>query len=126
VFEEDGVLGNIICIVWQVAIDKHILKLLNCQKLSFPMTLLRTPLRKETPDNIEYGEAILVAPEGKAQPQLEVIAPDQDKNLPVLCRLILDIQSVQAKLCREDIGYPFACDEAPDLKKGRYAKDHHD
>jgi len=65
------------------------------------MTLLRTALRKETPDNIEYGEALLVALKLKAERQLEVIAPDQHESLPVLCRLILDIQAVQEKLSRE-------------------------
>ena len=47
-----------------------------------------TTLRKETPDNIEYGEAILVALKLKAERQLEVIAPDQLDNLLVLCRLM--------------------------------------
>ena len=59
-----------------------------------------TALRKEqTSDNIEYGEAILVALKLKAERQLEVIAPDQQDNLLVLCRLML--QAVQEKLSRE-------------------------
>ena len=60
-----------------------------------------TALRKETSDKIEYGEAILVAFKLKAERQLEVIAPDQQDNLLVLCRLMLDIQAVQEKLSRE-------------------------
>ena len=61
-----------------------------------------TPLRKEqTPNNIEYGEAILVALKLKAERQLEVIAPDQQDDLLLLCRLMLDIQAVQEKLSRE-------------------------
>lgn len=60
-----------------------------------------TTLRKDTSDNIEYGEAILVALKLKAERQLEVIAPDQQDNLLVLCRLMLDIQAVQEKLSRE-------------------------
>ena len=65
------------------------------------MAPVRTTLRKETPDNIEYGEAILVALKLKAQRQLEVIAPYQQDNLLVLCRLMLDIHAVQEKLSRE-------------------------
>ena len=61
-----------------------------------------TPLRKEqTPNNIEYGEAILVALKLKAERQLEVIVPDQQDDLLLLCRLMLDIQAVQEKLSRE-------------------------
>ena len=56
---------------------------------------------KRNPDQIEYGEAILVALKLKAERQLEVIAPDQQDNLLVLCRLMLDIQAVQEKLSRE-------------------------
>ena len=65
------------------------------------MTAIRTTLRKEIPDSIEYGEAILVALNLKAERQFEVIAPDQQDNLLVLCRLMLDIQAVQEKLSRE-------------------------
>jgi hypothetical protein len=65
------------------------------------MTPLRTTLRNETSDNIEYGEAILVALKLQAECQLELIAPDQQDNLLVLCRLLLDIQAVQEKLSRE-------------------------
>ena len=65
------------------------------------MTAIRTTLRKETPDNIEYGEAILVALKLKADRQLEVIAHGQQDNLLVLCRLMLDIHAVQEKLSRE-------------------------
>jgi hypothetical protein len=65
------------------------------------MAPVHSPLRKETPDNIEYGEAILVALKLKAECQLEVIAPGQHDNLLVLCRLMLDIQAVQEKLSRE-------------------------
>jgi len=65
------------------------------------MTAIHTPLRKETPSSIEYGEAILVALKLKAERQLEVIAPDQHDNLLVFCRLMLDIQAVQEKLSRE-------------------------
>ena len=65
------------------------------------MTHLRSAHRKETPDQIEYGEAILVALKLKAERQLEVIAPGQQGNLLVLCRLMLDIHAVQEKLSRE-------------------------
>jgi len=65
------------------------------------MAPVRTTLRKETPNDIEYGEAILVALKLKAERQLEAIAPNQQDNLMVLCRLMLDIQSVQEKLSRE-------------------------
>ena len=66
------------------------------------MAPVHSPLRKEqTPDQIEYGEAILVALKLKAERQLEVIAPSQQDNLLVLCRLMLDIQAVQEKLSRE-------------------------
>lgn len=60
-----------------------------------------TTLRKETPNDIEYGEAILVALKLKAERQLAVIAPDQQDKLLVFCRLMLDIQAVQEKLSRE-------------------------
>jgi hypothetical protein len=89
-------------VVWQLAIDKQEWKTLQCQELSLPMVPVRTTtLRKETPDEIEYGEAILVALKLKAERQLEVIAPDQQDNLLMLCRLMLDIQAVQEKLSRE-------------------------
>ena len=65
------------------------------------MTAIRTTLRKEIPDSIEYGEAILVALRLKAQRQIEVIAPDQQDDLLLLCRLMLDIQAIQEKLGRE-------------------------
>ena len=52
------------------------------------MTSLRTAPRNETSDIIVYGETVLVALQLKAQRQLEVIAPDQQDNLLVLCRLI--------------------------------------
>jgi hypothetical protein len=77
----------------------------NCytaHELSLPMAPVRTALRKDqTPNDIEYGEAILVALKLKAERQLEVIAPGQQENLLVLCRLMLDIQAVQEKLSRE-------------------------
>ena len=60
-----------------------------------------TTHRKETPDQIEYGEAILVALKLKVERQLEVIAPDQQDDLLLLCRLMLDIQAVEEKLGRE-------------------------
>jgi hypothetical protein len=69
--------------------------------LSSPITALRTALRTETPDNIEYGEAILTALRLKAQRQIDVIASDQDDHLLVLLRLIVDIQAVEGKLNRE-------------------------
>ena len=65
------------------------------------MTAIRTALRNETSDNIEYGEAILGALKLKAERQLEVIAPDQQDDLLLLCRLMLDIQAVEEKLGRE-------------------------
>jgi hypothetical protein len=40
------------------------------------MTSLRTAFRNETSDNIEYGEAMPVALQLKAQRQIEVNAPD--------------------------------------------------
>src|ERR1035441_389713 len=87
--------------IWQVAIDKQELKTLQCQELSYPMAPVRTTVRKETRDQIEYGEAILVALKLKAERQFEVIAPGQQDNLLVLCRLMLDIRAVQEKLSRE-------------------------
>ena len=64
--------------MWQLAIDRNHTKALQYQELSLPMAPVRTtPLRKETPDQIGYGEAILVALRLKAERQLEVIAPDQ-------------------------------------------------
>jgi len=65
------------------------------------MATLRSALQKEIAHNIEYGEAILVALKLKAERQLEVIAPDQQGNLLVLCGLMLDIQAAQEKLSRE-------------------------
>jgi hypothetical protein len=87
--------------MWQLAIDRNHTKALQYQELSLPMAPVRTTHRKETPDQIEYGEAILVALKLKAERQLEVIAPDQHDNLLVFCRLMLDIQAVQEKLSRE-------------------------
>ena len=69
-----------------------------CHCLRLPSALL---FWNGTPDNIEYGEAILVAFKLKAERQLEVIAADQQDNLLVLCRLMLDIQAVQGNLVRE-------------------------
>ena len=61
-----------------------------------------TALRKEqTPDQIEYGEAILVAVRLKAQRQIELVAPHQHEDVIRLYSLILDIQAVQEKLSRE-------------------------
>ena len=61
-----------------------------------------TALRKEqTPDQIEYGEAILVALRLKAQRQIELVAPHQHEDVIRLYSLILDIQAVQEKLSRE-------------------------
>jgi hypothetical protein len=71
-----------------VAIDKTNAETLQYQELSFFMTSLRTAPRNETSDIIVYGETVLVALQLKAQRQLEVIAPDQQDNLLVLCRLI--------------------------------------
>ena len=84
-----------------MAIDKTNAETLQYQELSFFMTSLRTAPRNETSDIIVYGETVLVALQLKAQRQLEVIAPDQQDNLLVLCRLMLDIQAVQEKLSRE-------------------------
>jgi hypothetical protein len=58
-------------------------------------------VRKETPDNIEYGAAIFVTFKFKTERQLEVIAPHEHEDLLVLCRLMLDIQAAQEKLSRE-------------------------
>ena len=68
---------------------------------SLRMTSVHAALQRETQDNIEYGEAILAALRLKAQRQLEVIAPNQEEDLLVLCRLILDIHAVQEKLSKE-------------------------
>ena len=65
------------------------------------MTAIRTAHRKETPDQIEYGEAILVALRLKAQRQIELVAPHQHEDVIRLYSLILDIQAVQKKLSRE-------------------------
>ena len=65
------------------------------------MTAIRTAHRKETPDQIEYGEAILVALKLKAERQLEVIAAAQNEEAVALWRSMLDIQFVQEKLSRE-------------------------
>src|ERR1019366_9081373 len=87
--------------MWQLAIDRNHTKALQYQELSLPMAPVRTTHRKETPDQIEYGEAILVALKLKAERQLEVIAPDQQDNLLVFCRLMLDIQAVkERKTCQ--------------------------
>src|ERR1019366_9810377 len=86
---------------WQVASDKTEAKALQYQTSSLPMASVCTTLRNETSDNIEYGEAILVAFKLKAERQLEVIAPDQHDNPLVFCRLMLNIHAVQEKLTRE-------------------------
>jgi hypothetical protein len=65
------------------------------------MTAIRTAHRKETPDQIEYGEAILVALRLKAQRQIELVAPHQHEDVIRLYSLMLDIQAVQEKLRRE-------------------------
>ena len=65
------------------------------------MTALRTALQKEMSDNIEYGEAILIALRLKAQRQLEMVTPHQHEDVIALYRLMLDIQAVQDKLGRE-------------------------
>jgi hypothetical protein len=66
------------------------------------MMPLRTTLRKEqTPDNIEFGEALLVALRLKAQRQLDLIAAAQNEEAVALWRSMLDIQAVQEKLSRE-------------------------
>ena len=90
-------------VFWQVAIDKHPNKTLQYQESSLPMAPVRTTaLRKEqTPDQIEYGEAILVAVRLKAQRQIELVAPHQHEDVIRLYSLILDIQAVQEKLSRE-------------------------
>ena len=56
---------------WQVAIDKTEAKTLQYQELSLPMAPVRTTHRKETPNDIEYGEATLTM----LNRQPEVIAP---------------------------------------------------
>ena len=68
---------------------------------SLPMTLLRTTLGKETPNNIEYGEAIFAALRLKAQRQVELVTPHQHEDVIRLYSLILDIQAVQEKISRE-------------------------
>lgn len=69
--------------------------------VSISMMPLRTTLRKETPDNIEFGEALLVALRLKAQRQLDLIAAAQNEDAVALWRSMLDIQAVQEKLSRE-------------------------
>jgi hypothetical protein len=68
---------------------------------SISMTPLRTALRKETSDTIEYGEAILVALRLKMQRQLDLIAAAQNEDAVALWRSMLDILAVQDKLSRE-------------------------
>lgn len=87
--------------MWHVAIDNEDSQMLKCRIVSLPITALRTVPQIEISDKIQYGEAILVALQLKAQRQLEVIASDQDERLLVLCRLIMDIQTVQERLSRE-------------------------
>jgi plasmid maintenance system killer protein len=65
------------------------------------MTPLRTAFQNETAQNIEYGEAILVALKLKAQRQLDLIAAAQNEEAVALWRSMLDIQAVQEKLSRE-------------------------
>jgi hypothetical protein len=91
------------------------------------MAPVRTTVRKETRDQIEYGEAILVALKLKAERQFEVIAPGQQDNLLVLCRLMLDIHAVQEKLSRERWRLS-VCRMMKLPTQGReiHAKDHHD
>jgi hypothetical protein len=84
-----------------VAIDKTDTKTLQYQELSLPMAPVRTTHRKETPDQIEYGEAILTAFRLKAQRQVELVVPHQQEDVVALYRLMLDIQAVQEKLSRE-------------------------
>jgi len=86
---------------WEVAIDNTVQNRLEYRQLSLPMAPVRTTSRIETSNDIEYGEAILVALKLKAERQLELIAPNQQDNLLVLCRLMMDIQAVQEKVNRE-------------------------
>ena len=65
------------------------------------MAPARTTRPTETPNNIEYGEALLTALKLKAERQLELMAPDENRNLLALCRLMMDIQAVEHKLSRE-------------------------
>jgi hypothetical protein len=66
------------------------------------MAPVRTTIRREqTPDNIESGEALLVALKLKVQRQIQLAAPNQDDEMVTLCRLILDIQAVEEELARE-------------------------
>ena len=70
--------------------------------VSLPMAPVRTTLRKEqTPDNIEFGEALLVALRLKAHRQLDLIAAAQNEDAVALWRSMLDIQTVQETLSRE-------------------------
>ena len=64
------------------------------------MTAIRTALRNETSDNIEYGEAILAAIRLKAQRQIELVTPHEHEDVIRLYDLLLKIQAVQEKLSR--------------------------
>jgi hypothetical protein len=87
--------------VWQVAFDKHDIKTLTIPRVVITYGPCPHCLSERNPRQHRYGEAILVALKLKAERQLEVIAPGQQDNLLVLCRLMLDIQAVQEKLSRE-------------------------
>ena len=65
------------------------------------MPPLRTVFQNEISHNIEYGEALLTALRLRAQNQLEIVALHQHEDLVSLCRLMLDIQAVEQKICRE-------------------------
>jgi hypothetical protein len=63
----------------------------------------------------------------KAERQLEVIAPDQQGNLLVLCRSMQDIQAVQEKLSRERWRLSvMPTMRLPTQEKGIHAKEHND
>lgn len=90
----------LLCGKWQLT--KTYWNCYTVHELALPMAPIRTPLRKEkTPDNIEYGEALLGALKLKVQRQIQLAAPNQDDEMVTLCRLILDVQAVEEELARE-------------------------
>ena len=90
----------LLCGKWQLTTTYQ-----NCytvHELAISMAPVLTPLRREqTADNIESGEALLVALKLKVQRQIQLAAPNQDDEMVTLCRLILDIQAVEEELARE-------------------------
>ncbi len=62
---------------------------------------LRSAFRQDIESNVEFGEAVLTMLKRKAECQLEQIAPAHDEHVVEFWRVLLDMQTVQAKLGRE-------------------------